>query len=425
LASKKIEEFLYTVFDRLPQRIKALIHPVGLTFYFLKRVFFAFSQFRLPVYLLRGKEKWGGGNLTTLILGDERGLLYLSDLLYSEKPIRKSLGKVFIWRIKSRLDFDLPRADLILIKMHGFFFRFLSRQGFMIIPEWVLFMLDLSKPLEKAWNLSKSKNKSLRENLREFRKHNYSYEMTCDPTKFEYFYNQMYLPYVQGRFGELTVVTGFRDMERVFKKGQLLLIKKGNDYISGNIVRMDRDTVFVLYLGITEGKIEYLKAGALTALYYFTILWAKEEGYKWIDFGHCRSFLKDGVFKYKKHWGMEIKISKRFEDIFGMKIYNFRQGVQNFLENNPFVFIHQEKLKGLILADQSHPLTFEEAQTLLKTYSIPGLDGMVILSGQGFTQEAGEFINSCSPPRLHLISKKTDAFFEAFPQILHLRKHTG
>jgi len=422
LSLKKIQEILYHIYDGLPPNVRAFLSPVVPAFLFLKRVLFFASQFRLSVYLLQGKEKLGGDSLTTLFLGDEKGIPFFSDLLYSEEPARKSMGEVFIWRIKSRLNLELPRTDLIFIKIDGLFSRFLPRKGFIIIPEWVLFMMDLSRPLQKVWNLSKNKNKSLRENLREMKRHNYSYEMTLDPAKFEYFYYQMHLPYVTKRFEELTLLTGFRDMERIFKKGQLLLVKKGNDCVSGVIIRMDRDTVFAVYLGITEGRIEYLKAGALTALYYFTILFAKDRGYKWVDFGPCRSFLKDGIFNYKKHWGMEIRMYTRLRDVFGMKICNFHPGVENFLGKNPFIFIDQRKLKGLILVDQNHPPTLEEVQFLIKTYSIPGLDCLVILSDQGFTQQAEEFANSCSTQRLHLISTKTDVFFKAFPHVLHLEK---
>jgi len=285
----------------------------------------------------------------------------------------------------------------------------------MIIPEWVLFMFDLSKPSEKVWNLSKSKNKSLRENIRKFRQHNYSYTITRDPAQFEYFYNQMYLPYVEGRFGEITAKAGFRQMERIFEKGQILLVKKGNEYVSGGVVRVEGNTVFFPFLGILGGKLEYLKGGALTALYYFTILWAKETGCKWLDFGHCRSFLKDGVFNYKKHWGMEIKISRRYRNIFGMKICNVHQGVQSFLEKDPFIFIDQEKLKGLIFIDDAYPLPLEEVESLLMTHSISGLDSLLIVSPKGYTKQAEEFAKAWSTQKVQLINTKADVFFRDFP----------
>jgi len=416
LFSRRIQEILYPFYDRLPPRVRAFVSSVVPVFFFLKRGLFFLSQFRLPVYLLEGKEKWGGDNLAVVFLGDEKGVLFLSNLLYSGEPATRNLGKVFIWRIKSRLNLDLPRIDLIFIKLDGLFSRWLGRRGFIIMPEWVLFMINLSRPLRETWNLSKKRNKSLRENLRRIKKDNYSYELTQEPGKFGYFYYQMYLPYVTKRFEELTLLTSFREMERAFKKGQLLLVKRGDRYVSGNVVRVDHDHVIVPYLGITEGRIEYLKAGALTALYYFTILWAKEGGYRWIDFGHSRSLLKDGSFKFKKHWGMEIKMSARLRDVFGIRICNFHPGVQSFLERNPFVFIDEGKLKGLVLAAQNHPLTLGEVQSFVKSGSIPGLDCLTILSDQGFAQEAVEF--SFSHQGLHLISKKPDAFFEAFPYSL-------
>ena len=423
LSSKKIEEFLYRVYDRLPRELKALTRPAVWLFFSLRKIFFLASQLRLPIYLIQGKEKWGGESLTTLYLGDERGLLFLSDLLYLADPRKENLGKIFIWRIESRTNSHLPRSDLIFIKIDGFFSKSLSRGGLVIIPEWILFMLDLSRPLPELKKLPP--NKSLRENLRIFRRHNYSYEITHDPVKFKYFYDHMYYPYVMGRYGKITSGTDFKKMERIFRNGQLLLVKKGEDYISGLlIVRISREIMFAYSLGITEGSIEYLRAGALTALYYFVILWAKERGYKWLDFGECRSFLNDGVLNYKKSWGMEMKISRRLMNIFGMKICNFHSGVRNFLENKPFIFMDQEKLKGLILVGQNHPPTVEEVQSLVKTYSISGLDSLAILSDQGFTQQAEEFANSCSTQRLQLISTKADAFFEAFPYLLQFCKST-
>jgi hypothetical protein len=421
LFSEKIQEITYHIYDGLPPNVRAFVSPVVPAFLFLKRVVFFASQFRLSVYLLQGKEKWSGKSLRTLLLGEGAGLLYVSSLLYSEEPAKESLGRVFIWGIKSKLNLNLPRADLILVNTNGFFLQFLIRLGFTIVPEWVLFLLDLSKPIHEIWKLSKNKN--LSETLRRIRKYNYSSEMTQDPAKFEYFYHQMYLPYVTSRFKELSVLTGFRDMERIFRKGHLLLVKRGNDYVSGNVIKRDGDTVFAPYSGITEGKMEYLKTGALTALYYFTIVSAKEMGCKWLDFGHCRSFLKDGVFNYKKQWGMMIRMSTRLSTILGMRVCNFSQAVRNFLEKNPFIFVDQEKLKGMILIEQNHPLTLEEAQSLVKAYSITGLDCLVVLSVQGFTQETEEF--GCSNQRLHLMSEKPDSFFLAFPHVPARERFNG
>ena len=421
----KFQGIVSTVYyDWLPKGAREFISPVvEPMFFFITRVLLIAFQIRLPVYLLQGKEKWGSSSLTTLFFGKERVLPYFSHLLYSEEPAKENLGKIFIWKIKSKLNLNIPRADLVFIGIDGFFSRFLSWQGFIIIPEWVLFILDLSKPLPEIWKLSK--NKSLMNDLRKIRKYKYSYEISCDPAKFEYFYHKMHLPYIAKRFGKLTLPTGFRHMKRLFEKGQLLMVKQENEYISGNIIWTYNESAFFPYTAIREEKIEYLKKGITGASYYFVILWAKRRGYKCLDFGHCRPFFNDGVFCYKKKWGMEIKRSKRLRGVFGMKICDLHQSILNFLTKNPFIFIDQGKIKGLILTDQNHPLSLGEIQSLLKTYYIPGVDCLVIISPQGFTKQTEEFATSHSTQRLELISMKPDLFFKRFPSILRLGNRNG
>ena len=420
MSSINIKELPYRIYNKLPERVKTLIHPGVRVFYSLKEFFQLVFHLRFDAYLLQGKEKWGNENLTTLFFGGATGVLFLSDLLYSGEPKKENLGKFFFWRVRSKINSDLPRSDLVFINMGGFFSRLLSHQGFMIIPVWILFMLDLSKKFPEAWNLSKSKNKSLRENLREFRRQNYSYEVTQDPAKFEYFYHHMYLPYAKKRYEELMLKASFHDMGRLFKKGELLLVKKGDNYVSGILlVRESPDTILAYSLGITGGNIEYLKAGALTAVYYFGILWAQEKGYKWMDFGHCRSFLKDGVFNYKKHWGMEIRISERLRSVFGIRICNDCRSVHNFLEKCPFIFMDQGKLKGLIFIEKNQDVSFKEVQAFIKDYAIPGLDCLIIASDQGFDQEAKEFANSCSTPRVQLLSIKKEDFTGDLAMVLN------
>lgn len=410
--SIKLRESLHHFYDKLPVQVRAFARPLVGIYFSLKKIVYLASQCRVPISCYEGKEKWGGKKLTTVFLGDGGGMLYVSSLLYGQELVWENKGKDFIWRIKSRLNSDLARADLIFFKVDGFFSGFLSRHGFAVIPEWLLFMMDVSRPLDEVWKLSKSRNKSLRENLREMRRQNYSYEMTQDPLKLEYFYTQMYLPYISNRFEKLTINTSFHDMKRVFDKGRLFLIKKENDYVSGSIIRIDGDTVIMPYLGVTEGRMEYVKAGALTALYYFSILWAKERGYKWVDFGHCRSFLRDGLLNHKKHWGMEIRCSERLRDVIGMKVNHYDQGVGNVLEKNPFIFKDQKKLKGFIFTMEKEPVSLEEIQSFVRSYSISGLYSLVILSGGGFSPEAEEF--ACSNRTLYLVREKPEVFFGRF-----------
>lgn len=397
------QKVLSTMYDRLPAGVRKSIGPVLEPSYFAaKRVWSILSQLHLPVYKLEGKGRWGQGNLTTLLLGEGRGMLpYILHLLYEEKPKRAVLGKAFTGNVKSRIESYRSDVDLILIGIDEFFARFLSRQGFMVMPEWVMFKLDLTKPFP-----GEGRSKGLNNNLRKVRKYKYSYEITHDFAKFKDFYYRMYLPYATNKYGELSLVGGFRDLRKIFERGALLLVNRGDECIAGDLLQMDDKTISARYTGITDGKIEYLAQGALAACYYFVISWAKEKGYKWIDFGHCRPFFNDGPFMHKKTWRMEIMKSTRpmlaTKAVFCMKICNHQQEVLDFLANNPFVSINEGKLKGLIFSLQDHPLSLNEIQAINKEYFIPGIDKLVITSSRGFTKESEEFTSSQSPQRLHL-----------------------
>jgi len=132
-----------------------------------------------------------------------------------------------------------------------------------------------------------------------------------------------------------------------------------------------------------------------------------------------------GVFCYKKKWDMEIRKSKRISDVFAMKVCNLNRGAQDFLTKNPFIFINQDKLKGLVLANQNHPLTLGEVQFFFKTYYIPGVDCLVIISPQGITQQAKELASSHPTKRLHLISMEPDTALKRFPHILNWGNRNG
>ena len=370
---------LSMMYDRLPVGVRSSIDPVLKPVSFtLKRVLSNASQIYPSVYRLQGKGRWGDGTLTTLLFGEGRGVLpYILNLLYAAEPTKEKLGKIFIGKVKSQTKLYSPGVDLVLVGIDEIFSKFLSGLGFLVIPEWVMFKLDLAKPLPKG-----KRHKQLNSNLRKVKKYGYSLEMTKDFSKFEYFYHHMYLPYAKNKYGKLSLVGGFHDLRKIFERGALLLTNRGNECIVGDLIQMDKGTISSRYTGVRDGKIEYVEEGALAASYYFTILWAKEKGYKWVDFGHCRPFFHDGAFLHKKAWGMEIMKSTRrtlsAKAIVGMKACSRRPELLNFLAKNPFITIDRGKLKGLIFTQQEPTITPEEVQALHRTYSIPGIDSFVI-----------------------------------------------
>ncbi len=377
---------------------------------FLKRCVLLADKIRWPVCVLRGKEKWSNENLTVLCCAAEQMVTYLSSILYSGEPEKESLGKCFIWQVESRFNSEKFTADLIFIETDKIFSPFLRQRGFKIIPQWILFILEISRPLSEIWR--EIKNKSLSDNLRIVRKYQYVYEMTRDLAKYNDWYRQMYVPYALERFGDASMTYGFRKLKRTFERGQILFVKRDNDHLAGTLIVTHGKDAWVHSLGIRTGNHNFLKQGVVSASYYFTVLWAKEKGYEHIDFGHCRPFLNDGVFIYKKNWGMAVKKSNRMQSVLGLKVFNPSQGVKAFLANNPFVFIDRGKMKGFVLIQKNDPLTPGEVRSLFKKYYISGLDCLIINSPQGFTSSARETAAIEFPQTLYLTEMDLKTFFK-------------
>jgi hypothetical protein len=157
----------------------------------------------------------------------------------------------------------------------------------------------------------------------------------------------MYLPYISKRHGKSAKLSNFFALYQVFRKGGVLLVKLDGEYVSGILYDIHGDKVNARVLGIYEGKDQYLKEGAGEATLYFLIKWSKRQGYKEINYGLCEPFMNDGLFTYKKSWGMKVKPHKGIS-IRGLRVRNFSTSVMEFLAENPLVFIEPEGLSGLI-----------------------------------------------------------------------------
>jgi hypothetical protein len=411
----KLREIGSIIYFRLPRSFRKFIAPAAEPFYqFIKRFLQIVLGIRQTVFLLKGKSKWGKEHLSLLFCGNEKGVDYFRHLLYSGPSSQEKLGKVFIFNIKSLLNFYVLKPNIVICTADRIFLHFLTRQRFMIMPEWVQLLLDVAKPRSEIWYLSKNQKKSLSNDYRKIRKYQYSYEISQDPADFKFFYDEMYKPYALARYAQNLILNSYNQMKLIFDKGFLLFVKRNDVYLGGILAFMDKQFLTLHSLGIKDGNFKYVQQGAMSALYYFIVHWTKEQGHRWIDFYFARPFLKDGLFVYKRKQGGEIKQSKKNNTFFGIKIANLNQSVQNFFENNPFIFWDRGKLKGLTMVGHDHAFTPRD----LKTFFIPGLDTLVVISQAGITSQAYEFAarQSRDKPLLKHVDPK--AFFEDLSNIL-------
>jgi len=251
--------------------------------------------------------------------------------------------------------------------------KFLSEQDFIILPE-INFTLDISSPSEQVFaRMSKLRRRS----IKAIKKLDYSYEITREPQKLDFFYYKMYLPYIKKRYGKSANLVSFFTANQLFRKGGLLLVKLNGKNVSGILYKPFKDTVSACCLGFYEGKDQVLDEGAGQAALYFLINWSKTQGYRQIDYGLCKPFMSDGLFTYKRSWGMKAIASRN--SVLGLKVNNFNTSVIEFLSENPMISAESEGLSGLIFEKISDKRN-EVFQPLYRSYYTHGLSRIVVVA---------------------------------------------
>jgi len=387
----KLMEFIFPIYHGYLLRfIKKL--PILTNFFIIKwRISPLIHHFYSPVYLVKGKEKNSLVDIKVLFYGDMVSLSYLNSILFSKKPKIEMVDRSFIFNIEKKSCQFSTEIDAVFIKTDRVLSGFLQKKKNFLIPEWIRMELDVSEPLGDIYKRFK---RGAKIDIKKIKKYRYSYEISTDPKKLEFFYNKMYLPYISKKYEKIDLpLASYNDVKRSFDKGKLLLAKEGDKYVSGVVIEIHNETAYLVFMGVvkfSEVDSYYISRGVGAALYYYSIVWAKENGINTLNFGDNRPFLNDGVFQYKRKWGMRIKLSRVFFGVFGFKLFNYSEGVQSFLVNNPFIYIDKDQLKAFIFIKKEDPVNNDELQHLLKNYYTPGLTELTINSSQGFTQDIEE-----------------------------------
>ncbi|NIP31101.1 MAG: hypothetical protein GTN59_11220 [Candidatus Dadabacteria bacterium] len=328
----------------LPRQIrKKMFTVIENVVIWFSRFFFVLSHASLKGYLISGKEKHSKKNLKLLFISTKYPSYHIMDLIYFQKPKIEEKFRINFLNKKKIINQIQSDIDAIFIKCDRFYSGFLEKKGFTIIPEWVRMILDISEPLENFYdNLSRS----AKEDIKKIKKLGYTYEVSQDIKKLDFFYNKMYVPYVSWRFPETDIFSNFYTMKILFEQGsKILFIKYKNEYIFGGLFIKKNKKVTATYAGIVEGKFEYVKRGVIAASYYYLIKHSKENGAKLIDLGSCRSFVNDGLFNYKRKWGAKIgKSGNECSEIYSFKKCSSNKGIKSFLTNNPFIYLEKNKI---------------------------------------------------------------------------------
>lgn len=299
-----------------------------------------------PSYLLTGYENHFGKKMCILYkgpIGPLDVIFTLFNINHSTCEIehlkKERKNKIKKSESYSSFDFYIIRSDV-------FFQRYLKKRGFTIVPEYVSFHLDISSSLEEILIRA---SPDVCQDIEKAKRIMYDVEIKDDLNTFRFFYDHMYVPFIKWKHEEKGRIVSFATICHLAARGaKLLILTHDKQRIFGGIFLKENSIMRTYYAGLMKGKFSHIHNGIMALSYYYMIQIAKKLDCKSIDFGTAPPFTNDGLYLYKKKWGMNIiETSPLLSDIFAIKVPTDPSRLKRFIAKNPVHYLNENHLDVL------------------------------------------------------------------------------
>jgi hypothetical protein len=265
---------------------------------------------------------------------------YYARLLLNSNSKLTFLGWYWFSRIP-RL-FDTMKIDMIVSEIsRNTFTHFRNCNGY-ILPVWAAMRINIDRPAGEIFNKNRNVT-NFKDVIRRIRKHNLTYEILSDKASFDYFNERFYKPFITKRHREEAFIEDLNLMWNSFEHPLMMAIREEGIIVGMSFIRISRDILYLMRVGLIDGNQEYSSHGVIGATYYFGILEGQKMGCKYVDLGGGRPFLTDRLTKYKAGLGAEfvMKLDPSKEYLwFGFNDQS--SAAREFLQMNPFMYLNKD-----------------------------------------------------------------------------------
>jgi len=330
---------------------------------------------KVQVYIVQGLLKSNEHRIKTLFIGNEQTVYQFASLAYSKIDRLSLIETCRFYQIYQFIKADM--SEIVAARVdRPFMARFLD-QGCFLLPN-VSFYLNLDRPID---SIIKRMSRRRRRDIRKIESSNLRYKVSKgNDDDFDFFYWRMYLPYAKSRFGKGAYVKTCAESKSIYcKSGGIIFVTLESKPIAGILFRQTGKTLQALSFGALLDDQSMNQAHNLAGLasLFFLIKWAHESGFKNLNYGVSMPFLNEGIFTYKKEWGMNVN-DQREGSVCALKLNYVTSSTLSFLAQNPFIIIDKRKLKGIVFID--HKLEKSEFQQIMKKHYLPNLDSLEVIS---------------------------------------------
>ena len=276
----------------------------------------------------------GDRRFSVLYIGqNEMDKNYFSSLIFKDSHDESYAGRITVLRLIYCLKKLKKNHDIVILKSNRRFCKIFKSNNDFVVPDWINCEIELNCDLQPR---CMSKN-TFRSNMAKVKRGGFGYSISRDLSQFDSFYHDLYLPYLSKRHADSAFRLKYEDIKQGFMKGELLQITENQTVVAGAIIdyRSKDGNPRMFKLGVLNGDYNYVKKGALIALYFYAIQYLKEKGFQKLSLGLSRPFFSDGVLHHKLNWG--AKMACESSTAFLFTFISRKNQLKQFLYANPFI----------------------------------------------------------------------------------------
>jgi len=339
-----------------------------------------YSRYFCRARLLRGRLAKSEVDFRCLFLGSSTFLSRIEERMFLTPPHLERSWRMRISTLSRNGLEPAGRVDMCVAHLPA---RHLERIG----PKSAFrtqALVDQSVDVSPGSPSALKFQQKLKDRERRARRHGWTYRITASAADFELFYDRMYLVHARRQHGKYAYAIPREKLRRVFDEGHLLFLLEGELPIAGLLFSHEDGTLRFEWLGVLDGERSYIEKGAISALYCFSVEYARTAfHFDRCHFADALSFLDDGVFLFKRILGASVSpygkkagwlffINPCQSELFGA-----------FFEANPMIVHSGPGLMALVGVPDSHDPTAEEIKRLKSQYFSPGLMGIILVERTG------------------------------------------
>jgi hypothetical protein len=314
-----------------------------------------------------GRERYSGQPVTLTYFGRTFGFRTIVHKLFAPGPNARRKGRAWLGVPGIPLTPRDHSGDIVAIELDDA--QMLERDtgaGFRL-PIWTrteILVADAHRQMKQS--------SSLKDDLRRIRKHKIACTISRDAAELRRFYDDIYVPYIRARHGDLSLPDGWEVVIKTAQSGDFITARGADGAMLGGIVLgRSAKRLYARSIGLVSDEKAVLNTGAISALYRACFERAEAYGFDRVGFGLTGPFLNDGLLKFKKKWG--VRLLNEVDPGIWLQFNKASTAVKSFLLNNPFMYRDAGTIHGAVFIADPGALDEEGEDTLRASYQLPGM----------------------------------------------------